>query len=150
MIKILALFTALSLPALHEANAHCQVPCGIYDDDNVLQSMRTDLITIEKASKMITELSADPSKNAHQLTRWITNKESHAQALQDKVLNYFLSQRLKLGEATSDRSSYEQKLSSSHRLIVYAMQTKQSTDPSAVKNLHDELHTFTKLFGQKK
>ena len=51
--------------------------------------MHTDFETIEKASKQIIELSKNPSKNAHQLTRWITNTESHAQGIQDKTLNYF-------------------------------------------------------------
>ena len=139
----LAVFTPASI------SAHCQVPCGIYADDNVIGKMHTDYETIEKASKQIIELSKDPAKNAHQLTRWILNKESHAQSIQTTVTDYFLAQRIKLGEASTDKESYLKKVTSCHRLIVAAMKCKQSTDAKAVETLHNELHTFMELFGTK-
>ena len=138
------IFAAMSVPHL---SAHCQVPCGIYDDDNVLQSMHTDWTTIEKAAKEIESLSKDPAANAHQLVRWVNNKESHAQAIQDKVLNYFLAQRLKTDEADSE--AYLKKLKLCHEVIVTAMKCKQSTDSANVSKLHDLLHDFTKAFGPK-
>ena len=137
----LAVFTPASI------SAHCQVPCGIYADDNVIGKMHTDYETIEKASKQIIELSKDPAKNAHQLTRWITNKESHAQSIQTTVTDYFLAQRIKLGEASTDKESYLKKVTSCHRVIVAAMKCKQATDAKAVETLHNELHTFMELFG---
>lgn len=127
-----------------EVSAHCQVPCGIYDDDNVIGSMMTDYATIEKACAEIDTLAKDPSANAHQLTRWIVNKESHAQAIQDKVLNYFLAQRLK-----PDAEGYADKLKLCHEVIVTAMKCKQSTDKANVTKLHDLLHDFAKAFGSK-
>lgn len=147
-------FLALTLLALLPAqiSAHCQVPCGIYDDNNVLGKMHTDWITIEKASKKIIELSATPeaaAKNAHQLTRWVSNKESHAQAIQETVTNYFLAQRLKPGEMETNKDAYLKKLTTCHKVIVAAMKCKQSTEPKAVEVLHNELHTFMELFGEK-
>lgn len=130
--------------AAPQALAHCQVPCGIYDDNNVIQSMHTDYVTIAKAAKQIEELSKDPSANAHQLTRWINNKESHAQSIQETVLNYFLAQRLK-----SDDPAYVEKLKICHGVIVTAMKCKQSTDPANVEKLHDLLHQFEVAFGTK-
>ncbi len=106
--------------------------------------MHTDFVTIEKASKTIDELSKDPSANAHQLTRWITNKESHAQSIQETVLNYFLAQRLK-----TDDPNYVEKLKLCHEVIVTAMKCKQSTDAANVKELHDLLHKFEESFGTK-
>lgn len=136
--------TAVFLSAVlaPQLGAHCQIPCGIYADDNVIEAMHTDYETIDKASKQIIELSKDPAANAHQLTRWIMNKESHAQSLQDTVLNYFLAQRLK-----TDDESYEEKLKLCHAVIVTAMKCKQSTDPAPVEKLHDLLHEFEHAFG---
>lgn len=150
MKKSILAFCALSFLAPATISAHCQIPCGIYNDDNVIESMHTDFETIEKASKQIIELSKDPSKNAHQLTRWITNKESHAQAIQEKILNYFLAQRLKLAEAESDKETYLAKLTLCHKVIVTAMKCKQSTDAKNVAALHDLMHDFEKHFGTKK
>lgn len=139
---ILLTTAAASLGFAAIAGAHCQVPCGIYDDNNVIGAMHTDWVTIEKAAKQIDELSKDPAANAHQLTRWINNKESHAQSLQETVLNYFLAQRLK-----TDDPDYDVKLKLCHEVIVTAMKCKQSTDAANVKKLHDLLHQFGKAFG---
>lgn len=150
MKKSILALCAFSFLAPATISAHCQIPCGIYNDNNVIESMHTDFETIEKASKQIIELSKNPSKNAHQLTRWITNKESHAQAIQDKTLNYFLAQRLKLAEAESDKAAYMAKLQLCHQIIVTAMKCKQSTDAANVAKLHDLMHDFEKHFGTKK
>lgn len=143
-------FALLLMPAVFAltpvatVSAHCQIPCGIYDDDNVIGQLNTDFATIEKACSEIDSLSKDPAANAHQLTRWIVNKESHAQGIQDKVLNYFLAQRLK-----PDAEGYVDKLKLCHDVIVTAMKCKQSTDSANVKKLHDLLHDFGKAFGTK-
>ena len=150
MKKSILVLCAFSFLAPATISAHCQVPCGIYNDDNVIEDIHTDFETIEKASKQIIELSKNPSKNAHQLTRWITNKESHAQAIQDKILNYFLAQRLKLAEAESNKGTYITKLQLCHQIIVTAMKCKQSTDATNVAKLHDLMHDFEKHFGTKK
>lgn len=130
-----------------DARAHCQVPCGIYDDANVIGKMHTDFTTIEKASAQIIELSKDPAANANQITRWVVNKEAHAQAIQDTVSAYFLAQRVKLPAKDSEKEAYLKKLTLCHEVIVAAMKCKQSTDPAAVKTLHDLLHDFAKTFG---
>jgi len=149
MKKTLYLAAAFAFAIPTMASAHCQVPCGIYDDDNVIQSMHTDWVTIEKASKTIIELSKDPAANAHQLTRWIVNKESHAQSIQDKVLNYFLAQRLSLPEGDAEKELYMKKLSLCHEIIVTAMKCKQSTDSANVEKLHKLMHSFDEHFGSK-
>jgi hypothetical protein len=140
---------SLALLAAPQVGAHCQVPCGIYDDNNVIDSMHTDWVTIEKATKTIIELQEDPSKNAHQLTRWINNKESHAQAIQDKMLNYFLAQRLKPTTIDAEAPEYIEKLMLCHNIIVTAMQCKQSPNLEAVEKLHGMLHEFEDKFGTK-
>lgn len=112
--------------------------------------MHTDWVTIEKAVAQINELSKDPSANAHQLTRWIVNKESHAQSIQDKVLNYFLAQRLKLPENDGEKELYNKKLALCHEIIVTAMKCKQSTESMNVEKLHELLHSFETHFGTKK
>lgn len=149
MKHLLCLAAALSFSLPTNLSAHCQVPCGIFDDNNVISSMHTDYVTIEKAIDQINDLSKDPSANAHQLTRWIMNKESHAQAIQDKVLNYFLAQRLKLPENEGEKELYSTKLALCHEIIVTAMKCKQSADAANVEKLHDLLLSFEGQFGTK-
>jgi len=143
-----AAITLLSLAP--KAGAHCQIPCGIYDDNNVIQAMHTDWMTIEKAAKTIPTLMEDPTNNANQIARWISNKETHCQNIQDTVANYFLAQRVKVPAADGDKEAYLKKLALCHRVIVAAMKCKQSTDPKAVETLHELMHDFEGTFGEKK
>lgn len=106
------------------AAAHCQLPCGIYDDSARVKSMLEDAATTQKASKMIEELAAktDPqSKN--QLIRWVMNKEKHAQNVIDTISDYFLTQRVK-----SDQKDYTERLQKHHAIIIAAMKVKQNAD----------------------
>ena len=98
--------------------AHCQIPCGIYDDKARIASMLEDAHTIEKA---LIELSKnDLSKN--QLIRWVNNKELHAQNIINCISNYFLAQKLR-----SSEEKYEEILSVLHNVIINAVKVKQIT-----------------------
>jgi nickel superoxide dismutase len=150
MKHLICIAAAMAFAIPTNLSAHCQVPCGIFDDDNVIGSLRTDHTTIAKACTEIVALSKDPSANAQQIVRWTTNKESHAQDIQDKVLNYFLAQRLKLPETDADKAAYMEKLALCHEIIVAAMKCKQSTDAANVEKLGTLLDSFAKHFGTKK
>ena len=137
----------LGLLISQPAAAHCQVPCGIYADDNVFVTMYKDQETVSKAMAQITELSKDMASNANQVSRWVTNKEQHAQSIQDTVAKYFLAQRVKIDE--KDQAVYTKKLTLLHQITVYAMKCKQGTDPENAKKLHDAIHAFEALYKKK-
>lgn len=127
--------------------AHCQVPCGIYADDVVFGELETDVATIEKAMAQINSLKEEVGKDPHQLVRWINNKESHAQNIQDTMSAYFLAQRIKLEMKESDASRYWTLVELAHKITVYAMKCKQGTDPANAEALHEALHAFQQAYG---
>ena len=127
--------------------AHCQVPCGIYADDVVFGELETDVATIEKAMAQINTLKAEVGKDPHQLVRWINNKESHAQNIQDTMSAYFLAQRIKLELKESDAARYWTLVELAHKITVYAMKCKQGTDPANAEALHEALHAFQHAYG---
>jgi len=94
----LTLISALGVLFLasQTAHAHCQVPCGIYDDHARVKTMLEDAATVSKAVDLINDLSGktDPQSN-NQLVRWVVNKESHADNIISIISNYFLTQRVK-------------------------------------------------------
>lgn len=136
-----ALLAVLLLPAFltSKATAHCEVPCGIYDDALRMNLILEHATTIEKAMKQITEL--EKGGNANQLVRWITNKEKHAEMLQEIVSQYFLTQRIK-----PEDQDYDKKLASLHKLLVYSMKCKQTTDLDNVEKLRAAAEEFHKLY----
>ena len=128
-------------------SAHCQVPCGIYADDVVFGELMTDVKTIHKAMVQINELSGDHGANHHQLVRWVTNKESHAQNIQNTMSAYFLAQRIKLAMKESDPEGYAELVGLAHKITVLAMKCKQGTEVANADALHDALHAFQKAYG---
>ena len=145
----LATAALLSFQAAPTADAHCQIPCGIYSDDTVLKDLTTHQATIAKAMTQIVELSKDPSKNAQQITRWVTNKDEHAQLIQQTMLDYFLAQRLKPSEMDSNKEAYLKKLTLSHEIIVLSMKCKQTTDNENAAKLKKAIADFTAAYTAK-
>ena len=95
--SIICFFLTLSLASISSnLFGHCQVPCGVYTDQLRFEQMLEDQTTIEKASKLINELSGEKdAQSQNQLARWVATKESHATNVQNVVCEYFLIQRIK-------------------------------------------------------
>ena len=146
-LRNLLSIVALSAVAASQLSAHCQVPCGIYADDVVFGELTTDVATIEKAMKLINELQAQPDQNMNQLTRWVTNKEAHAQNIQDVMSAYFLAQRIKLEWKESESKRYRTLVDLAHRITVLAMKCKQTTDMENAEALKTALHDFQHAYG---
>jgi len=119
------------------AFAHCEIPCGIYDDRARYTSLEEHIATMEKAMDQITTLSAEGDKNYNQLVRWVTNKEEHAEMFQEIVTQYFLFQRIKpkLPSDGEDYDKYIQHLTLFHHMLVEAMKCKQTTDKAHIEKL---------------
>ena len=118
-------------------SAHCQIPCGIYNDAMRFTMMEEHITTIEKSMKLIAELSEDPAENANQIVRWTTNKENHADELAEIVVKYFLQQRIKpiASPEGEDAKEYLEKLRLCHEILVASMKAKQSIDLQHVEQL---------------
>ncbi len=126
------------------AFSHCEIPCGIYDDEARISQIKEHITTIEKSMKMIKELSEEKDKNYNQLVRWIDNKETHAGYIQHIISQYFLTQRVK-PQDNKDAKVYEKyvkELTLLHEMLIAAMKCKQTTDPSELNNLKRVLEEF--------
>ncbi|MBI4230215.1 MAG: superoxide dismutase [Planctomycetes bacterium] len=125
------------------ARAHCQIPCGIYDDETRLASMREDIGTIEKSMQKIVELSAASPVDYNQVVRWVMNKEHHADRLREIAVEYFLMQRVApVEEGAPGRAEYLQKVEILHRLCVLAMRSKQSTDTAHIEAMRTQVEAL--------
>ena len=129
MNKYLYTLLILFLTIQSIAVAHCQVPCGIYDDALRIIQIKEDYKTIKKAMKQISQLSekTDPLSN-NQLTRWVITKEQHATNIQKIVSEYFLTQRVKTAKSQKEI----EQTTTLHHILVSAMKCKQTVDVSNV------------------
>ena len=128
-----------------QAYAHCEIPCGIYDDEMRIKIINEHIVTVEKSMKQIIELEKEKHHNSNQLVRWIMNKEHHADEIQEIVTQYFMTQRIKL-----DTENYEKKLGLLHQMLIYSMKCKQTTDLTNITKLKSIVDDFEALYLKKK
>jgi nickel superoxide dismutase len=133
------------------AYSHCQMPCGIYDDEARFGAIAENITTIEKAMKEIEKLSAEAKPNMNQIVRWVNTKDAHADELSETVTYYFMAQRVKLPEKgdTKAYNDYVKKLTLLHPMLIYAMKAKQTTDLANVQELRSLLDEFHKVYSGK-
>ena len=141
--KIVQLALAVVFLAIFAANAtsHCEIPCGIYDDQLRIKMLLEHITTIEKSMRQIVELEKADHHHANQLVRWVVNKDLHADKLQEVVAQYFMTQRIKLGA-----KDYAKKLSVLHQMLVYGMKCKQTTDLANAEKLRSLVKQFETLY----
>lgn len=150
--RILAVSIAATVVILASiAYSHCQIPCGIYDDDARFDAIAEHITTIEKSMKLITELSGQDKQNMNQIVRWVNNKDHHADELSEIVTYYFMAQRVKLPAAgdTKAYNDYVKKLTLLHEMLVYSMKSKQTTDLDNVEKLRAALEKFHQAYAAK-
>ena len=117
---------------------HCQIPCGIYDDERQFKSLIEHATTIEKS---MTSIHSVKDTNPQQHVRWVHNKETHATKIQDSINHYFLAQRIKPAQK-SDKKAYQryvQLLTKAHSVLRAAMVTKQKSTIDSVTQLKEAI-----------
>ena len=137
----------LSVAFASTASAHCQVPCGIYDDHARIHMLQEDAMTIAKAVANIDALGrATDAKSFNQRVRWVQAKEEHASRIITLVSEYFLTQKIKAASPNNKKAwaTYLDQLLACHAVMRTAMKTKQTVSPDAV----DELNAAIDKLGQ--
>ncbi len=126
------------------AYSHCQMPCGIYDDEARFNEISERITTIEKSMKEIETLSAQEKPNMNQIVRWVNNKEEHADELSHTITFYFMAQRIKIASEgnVQEYKKYVRKLTLLHEMLVTTMKAKQTTDIANVEKLRTLLNRF--------
>ena len=141
---VIAAMVLLTAAACSMLRAHCQIPCGIYDDPARFVEMREHVTTIEKAMRQVDSLSRADQPNHNQLVRWVNNKEAHAGKLSEIVTYYFMAQRVK-PKGAEDAAAYKKyvtQITLLHGILVNAMKAKQTTDMDYCAKLRDGIDRF--------
>jgi nickel superoxide dismutase len=125
--------------------AHCEIPCGIYDDEARITMLLEHISTIEKSINQIIAIEKEEHHNSNQLIRWVMNKEHHANELQKIVTQYFMTQRIKL-----DTKNYDKRLGLLHQMLIYGMKCKQTTDLNYTSKLRSLVKEFQRIYFDKK
>jgi nickel superoxide dismutase len=145
---VFALF-ATAVPA----SAHCQVPCGIFEDELRVQLIEEHIGTIEKSMNQIIALSNEDDEDYNQIVRWVNNKDKHADEIQHIVSYYFMAQRIKPVVDHEDEEAmneYVHKLAILHAIQIHAMKAKHGTDLEQIEDLRKMTTMFREAYFGKK
>ncbi|NLX12528.1 MAG: hypothetical protein GXY44_02600 [Phycisphaerales bacterium] len=128
--------------------AHCQVPCGIYDDSARISALLEDTTTIAKAMSEMHKLAENKDPlSVNQMTRWVITKEEHATRIIDTVAAYFLTQLVKEVEPGAEGyTAYLESLATHHRVMRLAMKCKQTVDPANAEALKAAIEKLGQLY----
>jgi len=140
ILIVLSFILALAV----NASAHCEIPCGIYDDQMRINLIKEHITTIEKSMIQIMKIEKEERHHSNQLVRWIMNKEHHSDKLQEIVTQYFMTQRIKL-----DTQNYEKKLGLLHQLLIFSMKCKQTIDTKNTDQLKKIVKDFQAIYFDK-
>ena len=122
--------------------AHCQIPCGFYDDVARIIEIKEDLETIKKAMIAINKYSdSSQTIDLNQLNRWIDAKDQHASNIQHIISNYFLTQRIKPAN-----NNYLKQLEILHQILISSMKCKQTVKIENVTICNDLVESFSKIY----
>ena len=143
------MFNPLRLIPLHEAEAHCDIPCGIYDPINAK-------IAAQTVQKMVQRIQAleRPGANAdakawatyeNTLGRYVAVKEHHAEVCKNEMRiiwsDYF-------------RPEHIQKYPDVHKIVwegeKLAGRNKQTVDLETAKQLVETVDQFSQIFWETK
>jgi nickel superoxide dismutase len=143
-LAVVVVGSLLAVP--YAVHAHCQIPCGIYDDHARVQSMLEDAATVEKSAKLIAELAGKTdAQSQNQLVRWVMNKENHAEKIITTISNYFLTQRVK-----PSQKDYTERLVKHHAVIIAAMEAKQNADEKFATTLKQRIEALSGYYPEHK
>ena len=147
MKKMISAAVCLLLAGSIHLYAHCQIPCGIYNDPLRTSMIYEDLNTIDKSVAAIRKLSREKTIDYNQLVRWINNKDLHAQKIQTVVSEYFMTQRIVPVEpGEKGYAEYVTQITLLHSLLIDAMKAKQSVDPAITVRMRATLKAFEKAY----
>ena len=153
MTRLALLFpvaAVLLLGSAPVADAHCEVPCGIYADQMRFEMMLEDHATIAKAMAQINGLAAKTDgQSVNQRTRWVMTKEDHAKKTMGVIAQYFMAQRLKPGKDDATNAVYVDQLTKAHAVMRAAMKCKQSVNTKDADAFKAAIMAFHQAYTDK-
>jgi nickel superoxide dismutase len=131
--------------------AHCQIPCGIYDDSVRFSLMREHVTTIEKSMNEIISIGKEKNPNNNQFDSFLMNKDDHANELSEIATYYFMAQRVKpvQEDNKAEYEKYIKQITLLHQIVVQAMKAKQTTDMEICSKLKTLINQFETSYNSK-
>jgi len=138
--KLLTLISA-SLLYSQSVEAHCQMPCGIYNDAMIFDKGDEYFLTMYKGISVLNNSPFSTVKEKNDFVRWVVTKEKMSDAFAEILTSYFLQQKIKPGDLDTPK-----RLESVHKLLFGLVAIKQNTSLEYVEEFSKEWEKFKLMF----
>tara|TARA_S200000501_G_C20767776_1_gene719115 strand:- start:294 stop:761 length:468 start_codon:yes stop_codon:yes gene_type:complete len=123
---------------IQKVNAHCDIPCKIYDP----YIAQFSALSIIRFIDLIAEVEDSSNKNAQaQVSRLISQKEMHAQMAKNEITvmwgDYFKEPQI---------SKFPEIHNLVHSIMLLGSKCKQEINRSSAENFLESINKFTEIF----
>ena len=123
------------------AEAHCQMPCGIYHDDMVFDQIDQYIETVVKGITVLEDNKFSSIQDRNEFMRWVMQKENMSNETANLITTYFLQQKIKPGADDTIK-----RLESAHKLLFLLVLIKQGSGLGPVNDFYEEWERFKLMF----
>jgi len=142
MMKQLVLAAlALCLVSVEKLEAHCQMPCGIYNDDMIYDYIDQYIKTMYKGVSVMNNSKFSNPQERNEFIRWVIEKEKKSDEIAAMITQYFLQQKIKGGEPDTAK-----RLASAHNLLCTLVTIKQHSSTEFIEEFSKEWDKFKLMF----
>jgi nickel superoxide dismutase len=128
---------------LKTVDAHCDVPCGIYETDTMMHAAATCLRMIEKIEEL--DKASDSFEVRNNFVRMVVTKEKHAERVKREVAvlwgDYFKPEHLEKFPELHDTV---------WKTLKQASKVKQTVSREEAQKLVDMVHELSHVFADSK
>ena len=140
MTRIIFTILLALTPLTSSLSAHCQMPCGIYNDQMVYDEVNQFYLTVFKAVKALENNKFQTDEDRNQYVRWVMTKERLCNEIATLLTTYFFQQKIMPIDDNRDM------VNSLHQLLFQLVAIKQNVDIKIVKDFGKEWENFKNLF----
>lgn len=123
------------------AQAHCDIPCGIYDPIGAQIAAVTVVRMIDLANDLESKTTDKGKDYDHAMSRYTVVKEEHAEKVKHEIRviwgDYFKNQHLE---------KYPEIHSLAHAIMIMASKGRQTTDRQSALDLVEAINKFAEIF----
>lgn len=129
----------------HEAKAHCDIPCGIYDPIFSQVAALTTVRMIDMAADLERKAGKDALAYENTITRLILVKEEHAEKCKHEV-------RVLMGDyfTPEHKERYRELEGLGAQILKQASQTRQTFDREKAMELVQSVNRLAEIFWETK
>lgn len=128
-----------------QAQAHCDIPCGIYDPIGAQIAAVTVVRMIDLINEVEGKTGGQGKDFAHAMTRYTEVKEEHAEKVKHEI-------RVIFGDYIKPQhiEKFPELPTLQHQIMMQASKARQNIDRQAALDLVEMVNRFTEMFWSTK